>query len=381
MTRHSRGQKFIQLHGVALASVLAVIALPTLAEGITYDLVETGSATTRSWNSGQDKHLSDYVTIKCPEQFGDERLLVAFMGFREPSLNADNFITELSATCRRYGPNQGWVPYGVADLPPVDNTKRLFSAKHRTPSVKTAVPVGGNGNFVPIGVHLEVNTNEYVKDISIIYQVSYPTGPGGSEQDTAGMTGLSANGSEKAKDLKCPADFALTGTNVKYSTDSGKIRVFQIECRQLVHRPITTSSVTYSTEGHPWQALTTSSGHALVSVTGSRTGVQVFAPGGGALQPSCVNAFPAGTPYAANLRFAPGSADIAVGIGDSGVAFRYRGGVEDAAWRCGVGATVPAGKDRPVVASKHDIDKLALGHFLDPRQDLGACAVPIASGP
>ena len=321
MTLRSRDLHFAALIGTALASMLAVVALPTVAAGITFDLVETGSATTRTWNSGKDKHLSDYRTIECPEEFGNERLLVAFKGFREPSLNADNFITELSATCRRFGPDQGWVPYGVADLPPVDNTKRLFTSKHRDESVKTEVPVGGNGNFVPNGVHLEVNINEHVKDINIIYQVSYPTGLGGSVQHTADMTGLSGNGSETSVDLKCPADFALTGTNVKFSTDDGKIRVFQIECRQLVYRPITTSSATYATEGHPWQALKTNSGNVLVSVSGSKTGAQVFAPSGGALKSSCVKTVPAGASYAANLRFAPGSADITVGIGDAGAIF------------------------------------------------------------
>jgi DNA-binding beta-propeller fold protein YncE len=301
--------------------MLAVITLPTFAAGISFDLVETGSATTRTWNSGKDKHLSDYKTITCPEEFGNERLLVAFKGFREPSLNADNFITELSATCRRFGPDQGWVPYGVADLPPVDNTKRLFASKHRDDSVKTEVPIGGNGNFVPNGVHLEVNSNEYVKDINIIYQVSYPTGLGGSVQHTVGMSGLSGNGSERSVDLKCPADFALTGTKVKFSTDDGKIRVFQIECRRLVYRPITASSAVYATEGHPWKALNTNSGNVLVSVSGSKIGVQVFSQGGAALESSCVKTLPAAASYAANLRFAPGSGDIAAGIGDAGVIF------------------------------------------------------------
>src|SRR5262249_55952852 len=140
---------------------------------VTYDLVETGDAFTHSWNSGQDKQLSGYKSIKC----GDERLLVAFAGFREPSLNLDNFVTELSAVCRRYGPNQGQVPYGVTDSPPKDNTIQLFSAKHRdSPSLKTEVEVGRNGDSVPTGVHLEVNANEYVKDISFIYRRSETTG-------------------------------------------------------------------------------------------------------------------------------------------------------------------------------------------------------------
>jgi DNA-binding beta-propeller fold protein YncE len=346
-----------------------------MAAGITYDLVETGPATTRIWNSGKDKNLSGFKSVNC-EEFGDERLMVAFKGFREPSLNLDNFVTELSATCRRFGPNQGWVPYGVADLPPKDNTKQLFTAKHRDGGVKTEVQVGGNGNFIPNGVHLEVNTNEYVKDFKIIYQVSFPTGLGGSVQYTGGMTGLSGNGKEESVDLNCPTDFALTGTNVKYSTDNGKIRVFQIECRQLVHRPITASSVTYATQGHPFQALKTKSGDVLVSISADPFGVQVFAPNrtttesldlqkivekipgyeektgneitpsGPPLKSSCVKTIPTSGPEVANMRFDPKGPNIAIGIGNPGVAFYAINDVVDCK-SSAMGITVAQGDDGP----------------------------------
>jgi hypothetical protein len=95
------------------------------------------------------------------------------------------------------------------------------------------------------------------------------------------------------------------------------------------------SSTTYATAGHPWEAIVTSSGSVLVSVTadataGSKTGVQVFSPNSGGLQSSCVNALsasilalnPAST-LVANLSFFPGATDIAAGIGFPGAIFNH----------------------------------------------------------
>jgi DNA-binding beta-propeller fold protein YncE len=342
MNRYSKIGGLNPLCAGALASLLAVAASPAIAEGIiykvTYDLVDPAFFTPPVWNSGKDKHLSDYKSVKC----GDDRLLVAFTGFREPKSNLDNFVTQLGATCRRYGPNQGSLPYGIADSPPNDDSKTLFTSDHRDGPLKTLV-----GDFVPTGVHLEVNTNEYVKDIRIIYRHAQSTGLE-AEARTAAMADLPGNGSEKTKDLRCPDDFALTGADVKYSTD-GKIRIFQIECRQLVHRPLTVSSTTYSTEDGPFEALSTKSGHVLISLApsarGAKGGVQVFAPGltscrdvprgcgdnasglpgtvhsttpvptfpSATLQKSCVNTFPAPVH---NLRLAPGGADVALGVAD-----------------------------------------------------------------
>jgi DNA-binding beta-propeller fold protein YncE len=341
----------------ALTSLLAVAASPAVSQEIiykvTYDLLETGAVFTHSWSSGQDKQLSGYKSIKC----GDERLLVAFAGFREPSLNLDNFVTELSGVCRRYGSNQGRIPYGVADLPPKDNSIRIFSAKHRdSPSLKTEVEVGGNGNSVPTGVHLEVNANDYVKDINFIYRRSETTGLAKAEANTRPMAGLSGKG----VDLRCLEDFALTGADVKYSMDNGKIRVFEIKCRQLVHVPLTATSTAYPTQDRPFEALSTGSGQVLVSVT---PGVQVFAPvvsscmdvprGCGnnaqsgaptvglpgtigkpipsttpvpnfpsatsALHSSCVDSFPS---PAHNLRLAPWGTDIGIGTGDAAIFYK-----------------------------------------------------------
>jgi hypothetical protein len=45
------------------------------------------------------------------------------------------------------------------------------------------------------------------------------------------MMGLSGTD----ENLECPANYAMSGVRVKHSTDSGKIRIFQIECHRLVH--------------------------------------------------------------------------------------------------------------------------------------------------
>ncbi len=94
------------------------------------------------------------------------------------------------------------------------------------------------------------------------------------------------------------------------------------------------SSTTYATAGHPWEAIVSSSGSVLVSVTadtttaGSQTGVQVFVPNSSGLQPSCVNALSASilgshsaSTYVANMSFFPGATDIAAGIGYPGAIF------------------------------------------------------------
>jgi hypothetical protein len=201
------------------------------AAAVTYDLDYTGSAVTRTWDSGKTKNLSSYSYALCPANYGGERLIVKFVGHREPSSNADNFIARLSAICRRYGADQGWVPYGVADNPPDDDTKLLYSGSYKSGAMATEVEVGGNGDNVPVGVRLQVNRNEYVKDIRLLYRISTPSGLGSSLQQTVAMTGLSGD----QEDLQCPANYAMSGVRVKYSTDSGKLRVFQIECHRLVH--------------------------------------------------------------------------------------------------------------------------------------------------
>jgi DNA-binding beta-propeller fold protein YncE len=84
---------------------------------------------------------------------------------------------------------------------------------------------------------------------------------------------------------------------------------------------VTATSVTHTTQGNPWQALKTSSGNVLVTISGAKDGAEVFAPHGTDLKSSCVKAVPTGATVVANVRFAPKSADLAFGIGDAGAVF------------------------------------------------------------
>jgi len=211
---------------IAGSSVLAAQS----STAVTYDLDTTTVATTRTWDSGKTTNLSPFSSVHCPADYGGERLVVKFVGHREPSSNADNFIARLSAICRRYAADDGAFPYGVADVPPDDDTKLLYSGSYKSGAMATEVEVGGNGDRIPVGVRLQVNRNEYVKDIQILYRLAYPDGLF-SPQVTGTMTGLSGDDEE----LQCPTNFAMTGVRVRYSTDSGKARVFQIECHRLVH--------------------------------------------------------------------------------------------------------------------------------------------------
>lgn len=97
--------------------------------------------------------------------------------------------------------------------------------------------------------------------------------------------------------------------------------------------PVVASTYTIvSTAGKPFQAAVSSDGTVFVSVnadgtSGSATGVQVFRPVNGALQPSCVVALPgsllgANTDFA-NLSFFSGGTDLGGGIGFPGAIFYH----------------------------------------------------------
>jgi hypothetical protein len=84
---------------------------------------------------------------------------------------------------------------------------------------------------------------------------------------------------------------------------------------------VTVTTATYPTVGSPFEAVPTSSGPVLVSVTaaGSQDGVQVFTPNGsGGLQSSCVNQLPASllseNASPANLKLFPDGTGVGGGI-------------------------------------------------------------------
>lgn len=202
----------------------------TSALTVTYDLDDSGAPVTKTWLSGNTNSLSGFQGVSCADQAGNERLLVKLQGFREPSLNQDAFVARLRATCRNYEANNP-LPYAVG-FPVVDETDLVFTSDHRSDSGTSEVVIGGNGDNVPVGVRLKVNEADgYVKDFDVMYMVA-TSGGLISLQNTAYAMGLS--GTEKT--LTCPSTTqALTGVKVNFSTNSGKIRQFRIECNKLVN--------------------------------------------------------------------------------------------------------------------------------------------------
>lgn len=197
---------------------------------VTYDLDDTTPTTNAPYVSGNTNSLSAWQGVLCSDQPGTERLLVKLQGFREPSGNADNFVARLRATCRNYAANDP-LPYNVG-FPTIDDTDLVFTSDHRADNGVAEVVIGGNGDYVPVGIRTKFNnTDNYMKDFQMLYRVSYSTGLG-TLQDTAYAMGLT--GGEHT--LLCPTDYALTGVEVRYSTNKGKVRAIRAKCSLLVHR-------------------------------------------------------------------------------------------------------------------------------------------------
>ncbi|HEX7838146.1 MAG TPA: hypothetical protein VF469_11815 [Kofleriaceae bacterium] len=201
------------------------------ASTVTYDLNDGAPTDNEPWDSGVTKSLSAWQGVLCSDQIGSERLLVKLEGFREPSLNADNFVARLRATCRNYAANDP-LPYSVG-FPVVDETDLVFTSDHRDTDSGTAeVVIGGNGDDVPTGIRVKFNDFDgYLKDFQMLYGVAFTTGLESPPQHTSYAMGLS--GTEHT--LQCPTDFALTGVEVRYSTNTGKVRVIRGKCSLLVH--------------------------------------------------------------------------------------------------------------------------------------------------
>jgi hypothetical protein len=200
------------------------------ASTVTYDLNDGPPTDNEPWDSGVTKSLSAWQGVLCSDQVGSERLLVKLEGFREPSLNADNFVARLRATCRNFAANDP-LPYNVG-FPVVDETDLVFTSDHRdTDSGTSEVIVDSNAN-VPVGIRIRVNELAgYLKDFQMLYRVAFTTGLENVLQNKSYAMDLP--GTEHT--LTCPTDFALTGVEVRYSTNTGKVRAFRARCSLLVH--------------------------------------------------------------------------------------------------------------------------------------------------
>jgi len=203
------------------------------ASTVTYDLDDGLPTANVPWVSGKTSSLSGWVGVDCSNQIGSERLLVRLKGWREPSLNLDNFVARMTATCRNYEALPVW-HYAVG-FPVVDETDTVFSSDHRDTDTGAAeVVIGGVGNDVPVGIQVKVNELDgYVKDFKLLYRVPFVDGlESGAAQATS--YAMELGGTEHT--LECPADNALTGVQVRYSTNTGKIREIRARCNVLVRR-------------------------------------------------------------------------------------------------------------------------------------------------
>ena len=85
---------------------------------------------------------------------------------------------------------------------------------------------------------------------------------------------------------------------------------------------VTTHSVSYPTEGFPFKALASTSGHVLVSVSnGTQSGVQVFDSSTGTLKSKCVNTIGKDPKGADDMNYFPAATDLTLGLTDLGAAF------------------------------------------------------------
>jgi hypothetical protein len=198
---------------------------------VTYNLDDNTPTNNQTYDSGNNSQLSGWEGVLCSAQAGSERLLVELQGVREPSSNADNFIARMRATCREYETDPA-LHYNVAS-PSNDETDTVFSEDHRlTDDGATEVEIGGNGVNVPVGIRARFNdTDNYMKDVRLLYRVSGPNGLGSLQLAPYAM-GLT--GGEHT--MQCPTDYALTGVEVRYSTNNGKVRAIRAKCSLLVHR-------------------------------------------------------------------------------------------------------------------------------------------------
>lgn len=188
--------------------------------------------TTRTWDSGNDNNLStngasSWHAADCINTTSNG-LVTQLRAWRERSSSADNFIARLSVACREY--------YSVGTNIHADATDRDLINAYSADNYRSGVRTSGLSSFsgqVPTGVRLVINPNSYVKDVRLRWKVL-----NGSTTDFSSVNATTTGGSAtgyggSTHDLNCPAGKALRGVGVRYSTNNGKIRRFQIYCVNL----------------------------------------------------------------------------------------------------------------------------------------------------
>jgi hypothetical protein len=184
------------------------------------------STANRSWNSGETNNLSGWLNVKCDVEHGTDTLLTGINAYKENTGNLDNFIGKMGGVCGEYDLSDD-------DLPQTGTTwtKNIFTSTHyRAGAFGVDIP---SSDAYPIGLELRVNSADgYVKDTRIKYAHKTSSGlaiTSSSPSLTSWATGYSGS----SVSLTCGDQEVMTGLQLKYDTDKGKIRRLEIFCRTL----------------------------------------------------------------------------------------------------------------------------------------------------
>jgi hypothetical protein len=181
------------------------------------DVAESTAALSEAvlvWDSGYINSLSDWESRECAVHCSgvyNNCMLTGFNAYKEPTTTSDNFIGKLDGTCTDY------TTRGVQTGTP--ETDNIFTGSWRSGSYTVSV----DSNTVPVGVKLKVHDGGWVKDIAVGERPAF----GAATTWSGWATGYDGDVVTKT----CDPGKVMTGLELKYDLDNGKIRKVQIFCR------------------------------------------------------------------------------------------------------------------------------------------------------
>lgn len=183
----------------------------------------SGATSYKTWDSGETNNLSAWLYVKCNTEYGSDFMLTGLNVWQENTGNLDNFIGRMGGVCSEYN-----LAYDSMPQTGVSYAKNIFTSTHyRAGVLGIDVPAS---NAYPIGVELEVNsTDGYVKDVRIAHAAKtadWTAITSSTPSYTSWATGYT--GSNVL--LKCNDQEVMTGLQLRYDTDKGKIRKLQVLC-------------------------------------------------------------------------------------------------------------------------------------------------------
>lgn len=205
-------------------------------------------------------------------------------------------------------------------------------------------PVGPSGSSTP-AITLATSSSSVTTGQSLTVTVTASAGSGAAPTGTVVVSSGSyatfpASLSAGNATFTIPAGLLPAGTDLltaaftpasstAYSSASGTASV-TVTTANAAMPTVTGTSVTYPTSGAPFRALPTASGKVLVSVTGTASGIQVFAPAaGGGLQSSCTNPLPAGPQAILGMNLFGNGASLAAAVDNYGALFLNTAAVQN----------------------------------------------------